>query len=457
MSGHQYQAGQEVDGWTLVSRLGKGGNAEVWRARRPVTGNEVALKLLKERRRHAEPYKRFRAEIEILTKLGERPGILPIIAHSLPDSGTPWLAMPVASGITEALGQDPSLESVVKAVCQIAATLAGLTAVGVSHRDIKPGNLYSYRNQWVVGDFGLADFPDKEPLTTAGKKLGPQFYLADEMLNAPTTADGELADVYSLAKTLWVLATGQNYPPQGEQRVDVRSMNLSTYVSHPKAYLLDRLIEQATSHEPTARPKMKSVAEELIAWAEIVEGRREPAPDAKLGEIAGRLSVLIEPAKRENLRREQQIGAARKILDDYLASLKTLSGKLDQAGVSGCSVGDNHSVHSAFARPLFESDPKRAYVGGCCLVVEKPGQRPRYLWCGYGMDLFENGEVRLVAGSLMGPSTEFQQKIWNAERRFIIGTSLQEKCVSELEACLDANFAAALSAFAASLESSRDK
>jgi serine/threonine protein kinase len=457
MTGRQYQAGEEINGWKLVSRLGKGGNAEVWRASRPNTGDDVALKLLKERRRHAEPYKRFRAEIEILTKLGERSGILPIIAHSLPDSGTPWLAMPIASGIAEALGQDPSLESVVKAVAQIARTLAELAAIGVAHRDIKPSNLYFYRNQWAIGDFGLADFPDKEPLTAENKKLGPLFFLPDEMLNSPTTASGELADVYSLAKTLWVLATGQNYPPQGEQRVDVRSMNLSTYVSHPKAYLLDRLIERATSHEPTARPMMKSVAEELITWTEITEGRKEPTPDANLGEIASRLSVLIEPAKRESLRREQQIGAAREILDDCLASLKTLSGKLNQAGISGCSVGDNHSVHAAFARPLFESDPKRTYVGGCCLVVETPGQRPLYLWCGYGLDLFENGEVRLVAGSLLGPSTEFQRKLWNGERRFILGTSLQEKSVNELEAGLIANFPSVLSTFAASLESFRAK
>jgi serine/threonine protein kinase len=85
----------------------------------------------------------------------------------------------------------------------------------VSHRDVKPGNLYSFEGRWTIGDFGLVSYPNKEALTAEGKTLGPQHFLAPEMISNPRHADGTKADVYSPAKTLWVLATGQNYPPPG--------------------------------------------------------------------------------------------------------------------------------------------------------------------------------------------------------------------------------------------------
>ena len=74
--------------------------------------------------------------------------------------------------------------------------------------------------KWILGDFGLATFPDKPALTQEGRKLGPLHYLAPEMLNEPTTALGGPADVYSLGKTLWVAATGQRYPLPGEHRLE---------------------------------------------------------------------------------------------------------------------------------------------------------------------------------------------------------------------------------------------
>jgi serine/threonine protein kinase len=173
--------------------------------------------------------------------------------------------MPVATPIAGALGEAPALERVVEAVASVAEALASLAAEGISHRDVKPGNLYHFEGQWMIGDFGLVSYPGKEPITEEGKKLGPLYFLSPEMLSNPATAKGELSDVYSLAKTLWVLATGQNYPPQGEQRVDVEQLTISGNVVHTRAYLLDRLLERATRHDPATRPSMAGMASELRA------------------------------------------------------------------------------------------------------------------------------------------------------------------------------------------------
>ncbi len=201
------QRGSRIGDWLLEERLGKGGNAEVWRAGRP-DGTGAAIKILQQRRSDSEPYKRFRDEVGILRSLGARPGLLPLIDASLParpSQGNPaWLAMPVATPIKEALGDGPRLEQVVEAIAAVADALASLAAEGIAHRDVKPSNLYRYSGAYAVGDFGLVDFPDKQALTVPGRRLGPLFFLAPEMLSSPESADGRPSDVYSLAKTLWV-------------------------------------------------------------------------------------------------------------------------------------------------------------------------------------------------------------------------------------------------------------
>ncbi len=228
-----------IDEWILQKQLGSGGNAEVWRAQREdVTG---ALKILK--RQGREAYSRFADEIRLHQQIDGRTGILPMLDFSLPqtpsDVNPPWLAMPEATSMRVAIERDYSLENVVEAIQAIARTLVDLHERKIFHRDIKPENLFRHDEDWVIADFGIADFPGHEDLTRDGRKLGPMFYLAPEMLQAPETAQGGPADVYSLTKTLWVVATGQNYPPQGEQRTDVLGLTLSHYVGHHRARLLE--------------------------------------------------------------------------------------------------------------------------------------------------------------------------------------------------------------------------
>ena len=121
------------------------------------------------------------------------------------------LAVPLVT----ALGPSPELSSVVTAIGRIAETLASLAAGGVAHRDIKPDNLFQLKGEWVIGDFGLVKYPEQQLVTRQGRPLGPYYFMAPEMRRDADTADGELADVYSLAKTLWALAAGRPDPPPG--------------------------------------------------------------------------------------------------------------------------------------------------------------------------------------------------------------------------------------------------
>ena len=90
--------------------------------------------------------------------------------------------------------------------------------------------------------------------------------MAPEMRRDADRADAQLADVYSLAQTLWVVATGRRDPPLGELRRDRAERRLSTYVGDTRAKLLEPLLERSTSDDPAARPTMRAFADELSWW-----------------------------------------------------------------------------------------------------------------------------------------------------------------------------------------------
>jgi hypothetical protein len=260
-----------VGRWTLMRQLGEGGSGTVWIARDD-TRVEVALKILWRQAYVA----RFQDEIKLYRQLGDWPGVLPLLDADFPDQAAqrrgarPWLAMAIGMPIRDHLGPTASLASVVEAVKGYAETLAGLAEEGIFHRDIKPPNLYWSEGQFALGDFGIADFPDKAGLTKTGEKLGPANFLAPEMIEHSGEVQSGPADVYSLAKTLWALAAQRKYPPPGEFRRDRANLRLSTHVQDGRAAMLESLLERTTADEPAERPSMRQVAEELAWWEEPV-------------------------------------------------------------------------------------------------------------------------------------------------------------------------------------------
>jgi serine/threonine protein kinase len=261
--------------WIARDRLGGGGNGTVYRCEGVGSHNaglSAAIKIIKRDvvKRRPDRMIRFRNEIEFLLKRGTVPGVLPLLDSALPANPAQptWYVMPLATPLVKALGARPELAKVVLAVNRIADTLAQLASEGVAHRDIKPDNLFQLEDQWVIGDFGLVSYPEQKPITKHGVAVGPYFFMAPEMRRDADTANGELADVYSLAKTLWSLATGEEYPPPGELRRDRDTQRLSRYVTHNRAPSLELIIERSTRDNPTERPSMQEFANELSWWSD---------------------------------------------------------------------------------------------------------------------------------------------------------------------------------------------
>ncbi len=286
-----------IGGYTLIRQLDAGGNSTVYLAVAP-SGDEVAFKLIEnERGKHL----RFGDEVAAHRMATGREGVLPLLDWFVPVDlsidGPGWLVTPVAVRLDRHLAE-PVLEEVVAAIGAVAATLFDLSVSDhhLSHRDIKPSNLFWWGDQAAVGDFGLADFEGKQDLTSGQHQLGARHFHAPEMLTDPESAAGPPADVYSLAKTLWVLATNQRWPPPGYQRREYLPNLLELVLRRPDAGHLDILIERATSEDPATRPSLGTMADELSAWL-AERGERTPIP--LLEQHRQTLATIRNRAERE--------------------------------------------------------------------------------------------------------------------------------------------------------------
>lgn len=247
--------------------LGSGGNATVYKVKRCEDNQEFALKSLAEpHMNNKEKCSRFRDEIRTLLNCKNIEGVIPIVDHSIKGL---WYVMPIAEDIDSHL---KSIVDNVECVLQIADTLSQLHKCGFSHRDIKPSNILFYNNRYVLCDFGLVDIPDKTNiLTKSGSRIGSMSTIAPEMKRNAKKADGKKADVYSLAKTLWILLTKEKQGFDGAYNFEDSSIALSSYSDLKSEHLveIEELLRLCTQNEPSQRPSMDEFSLRLKKWKDI--------------------------------------------------------------------------------------------------------------------------------------------------------------------------------------------
>lgn len=197
--------------YEVIDELGEGGNATIYLVKNVSTGNEYALKPFT-RPKDKEKMERFKREISVVNAYKDSiAGILPIIDYMIDDDKKEyWYVMPKAKEINEELlDRENDYMFIINGIIELSDTLSKLHEQGHSHRDIKPENIYYYNGRFYIGDFGLVSFMDSEESFTKSRALGAYSTMAPEMRRDPHRSDGKKADVYSLAKTLWILLTGK--------------------------------------------------------------------------------------------------------------------------------------------------------------------------------------------------------------------------------------------------------
>ncbi|WP_044252011.1 serine/threonine-protein kinase, partial [Chondromyces apiculatus] len=256
--------GDVVGGRFEVETLaGAGGMGSVYRSRDRLTGEPVALKVLRVDRR--APLDRFAREGQLLAEL-QHPGVVRYVAHGRAGDGPPYLVMEWLEGedLKARLGRGPALsvDEVVALGQQVGAALGAAHARGVVHRDVKPGNLFlagSDVRRVKLLDFGIARLLDRDSaITRAGMALGTPGYIAPEQARGAEDV-GAQADVFSLGCVLFECLAGVA-PFHAEDKVAVLAKILleeppklrAVRPDTPEA--LEALVGRMLAKEPGERP-----------------------------------------------------------------------------------------------------------------------------------------------------------------------------------------------------------
>src|SRR5919206_1417282 len=180
----ELEAGTVVDGrYSIISRLGSGGMAEVYCAQDLQLGRRVALKLLY--RRFAEDsafVERFRREASAAAGL-QHPNVVSVYDRGEWD-GTSYIAMELVDGRTlrDLVQEQGPLDPVRAIDCTIGVLRAARFAHrrGIIHRDLKPHNvLVDGEGRTKVTDFGIARAGASD-MTETGSILGTAQYMSPE-------------------------------------------------------------------------------------------------------------------------------------------------------------------------------------------------------------------------------------------------------------------------------------
>ena len=261
--------GTRLGPYEIVALVGAGGMGEVYRARDPRLGREVAIKVLPPAfSADADRLNRFEQEARAAAALNH-PNILAVY-----DLGTheaaPFIVSELLEGETlrERLTAGPiGIRKALGYALQIAHGLAAAHAKEITHRDLKPENLFVTRDGHVkILDFGLAKLTQDagtasmmataSPATEPGVVLGTAGYMAPEQVRGQVL--DQRADLFAFGAILYELLTGRR-AFRGETAPDTMAAILNDEPPELRAAApqvppgVARIVERCLEKNPAAR------------------------------------------------------------------------------------------------------------------------------------------------------------------------------------------------------------
>jgi len=230
---------KQLGQYTLEEKIGEGGMGVVYRARHAMLRRETAVKLLVPHLADAGAVTRFEREVR-LTCLLTHPNTIQVYDYGHTPDGIFYYAMEYLNGVNlhdlvARFGPQPE-GRVIHILAQICDSLAEAHALGLIHRDIKPGNIFLCRRGGVpdcvkVLDFGLVrDYRDggSEPVIVDGERVveGTPWFMPPESIQGSAPV-GPSSDLYSLGALGYFLLTG-HYIFDAETITEIHEKQLTT-------------------------------------------------------------------------------------------------------------------------------------------------------------------------------------------------------------------------------------
>jgi eukaryotic-like serine/threonine-protein kinase len=282
-------SGKRLGPYEILSAIGAGGMGEVYRARDTRLERIVAIKILPDHLAdQAELRERFDREARTVASLNH-PHVCTLYDIGAQD-GTDFLVMEYLEGETlaERLKKGPlPLDQVLQYAIEISDALDKAHRKGITHRDLKPGNIMLTKSGTKLLDFGLAKLktdtapanvtfskvPTEDAVTAQGTILGTLQYMAPEQLEGK--AVDARTDIFAFGAVVYEMATGKKAFEGKSQasliakilEIDPPPMSSLQPMTPPA---LDRVVKKCVAKEPEKRWQGASDLSDELKW--IAEG-----------------------------------------------------------------------------------------------------------------------------------------------------------------------------------------
>jgi len=325
-----------IPGFTIRRELGRGAMGVVYLAHEEALGRDVALKVLKPGFGEGnEVRQRFEREVRATARLKHR-NIVPILSTG-EAQGRRWFAMQFVPGDTlervleNARHGTIGVARAARIVREVALALDAAHKAGVTHRDVKPGNVMlltedapeaesknpsrRVRRSWLrrdeasggapvvdrplLADFGLAADRTASKLSESGMLIGTPGYMAPEQYQGRAEDVGPHSDQWALGVLLYECITGHMPFPTTDLATLARMVGHEEPIAPSRLDpRIDRDLEticlKALSKNPRERyASLQGMADDLGHWLrEEPIGARPPGPVRRLSAWARRRPAL---------------------------------------------------------------------------------------------------------------------------------------------------------------------
>jgi len=273
--------GKTLGPFRITEKLGEGGTGEVYKARDTRLDRTVAIKVLPAAvANDADLRSRFEREARSISALNH-PNICTLYEYDSSE-GNDFLVLEYIEGETLASRLDRGalkLEEALRIAVQIADALDAAHRRGITHRDLKPGNIMLTKAGAKLLDFGLAKFRAEVSLskgeflpartltvTTQGTILGTLQYMAPEQLEGKDV--DARSDIFALGLVIYEMVTGRK-----------------AFDGKSEASLIAAILERdpapMTERQPLTPPSLERVVRACLAkdpderWQSAADIRRE--------------------------------------------------------------------------------------------------------------------------------------------------------------------------------------
>jgi serine/threonine-protein kinase len=393
--------GKQLGKYQVISPLGEGGMAAVFKAYQADMDRYVALKVLP-RHYASDPefMARFQQEARMIAKL-QHPHILPVFDFGEAESYT-FLVMPLVETGTLADqmgGQPVSRQRIRTVITQMGDALDYAHSRGVIHRDVKPSNiLLDERGNCLLTDFGIAKMVEGTAhITQSGAIVGTPAYMSPEQ--GAGQALTPASDIYSLGVVMYEMATGRApYVAETPMAVVIKHINEPlpppTKLNPALPPATERVILKALNKDPKARfasaahmvkevraaiPELPDVEPDTVRpgpGTTVVERPSQPAwqPSARVAQPApgapAQPGRAPKPAKAKGSRWGLWLGLGG-IVAAAVCAVAVLGGGALVVTTSGTSTAEAMALASAQASGTAEAERLQATSAAATALADE--------------------------------------------------------------------------------------